>query len=156
MASHPSPRNSRPPSATPNGHAPSITALDATSKQPRQPLPNGRPAQPLTWVLANHAKAYLESQQCMKVGCNCRSLAHTYCRRLGLYIPQYSSHNRRFYFDARQTISRVPRTCRSARTRLYYCRISRHDYQSQISRYSQRSRCRRAVPAKCAQHHTPD
>ncbi|KAF2737106.1 hypothetical protein EJ04DRAFT_574942 [Polyplosphaeria fusca] len=43
------------------GHAGTLMALDSLGKQPRQSL--YRPAQPMTYELTNHSKAYLEGRQ---------------------------------------------------------------------------------------------
>ncbi|KAF2110757.1 hypothetical protein BDV96DRAFT_603819 [Lophiotrema nucula] len=51
------------PGASPavNGHAAAPSPFEAIGRQPRYPIQ--RPAQPLSYELANHSKAYLESQQ---------------------------------------------------------------------------------------------
>ncbi|KAF2259730.1 hypothetical protein CC78DRAFT_524318 [Lojkania enalia] len=62
-----SPPTARSPRSTPGSkraaidHTTAAAAFDALGRQPRQAL--FRPAQPLTFELANHSKAYLESRQ---------------------------------------------------------------------------------------------
>ena len=133
MTSYPSPRASRTPSMPRNGRDPPSAAIDALSRQIRQRFL--RPAQPLTWVLANHARAYLEAQQCTKPRTENETSTHFPSRCVRLYLPKHTAHNRYLYHRSGQAIPRIPRARRPALPRIHPRGIPRCDHKSEAARH---------------------